>query len=103
MAYEIKYHPDVVEDIEGIDKGVRKKVFKKIEQLKERPLLGVPLGNRAGLDLSGYRKCYVDNRRIRIVYRIDDELIRIMVMAVGKREALEVYQIVQKRLSELNG
>lgn len=98
MPYAICYHPQVTEDLRQLDKGVRNKVFKKIEQLANAPELGELLGNKAGLDLSGYRKLYVDNRRIRIVYRIEDEIISIMIMAVGKREDLEIYRIARQRI-----
>jgi len=100
MIYKIKYHPQVYSDLKSLDKGTRKKVLKKIEQLEEKPLLGKLLGNKAGLDLTGYRKLYVDKRRIRIVYGIEDELLSIMIIAVGKRENLEIYKLAYQRLEK---
>ena len=98
MPYAIKYHPQVTEDFRRLDKGVRNKVFNKIAQLSDAPELGQPLGNKAGMDLSGYRKLYVDNRRIRVVYRVENEMVCILILAVGRREDLEIYRIARQRL-----
>jgi len=86
--------------LKSLDKGLRKKVLKKIGQLSEKPLLGQLLGNKAGMDLSGYRKLYVDKRRIRIVYTVEEERVCVMVVAVGKREKLEIYKLAGKRLEK---
>lgn len=86
--------------MKSLDKGLRKKVLKKIGQLSEKPLLGQLLGNKAGMDLSGYRKLYVDKRRIRIVYTVEEERVCVMVVAVGKREKLEIYKLAGKRLEK---
>lgn len=101
MTYAIKYHPEVIEDLQQLGGNVRKQVFKKIEQLAQNPQLGHSLGNKAGFDLTGYRKAYVDNRRIRIVYKIVDKQICIFIISVGKREGLEVYQTAQQRIKNL--
>ncbi len=98
MLYAIRYHPQVTDDLRRLDKGVRDKVFKKIAQLAHAPESGNLLGNKAGLDLSGYRKLYADNRRIRVVYRIEKETICVLILAVGKRENLEIYRLARERL-----
>jgi mRNA interferase RelE/StbE len=98
MTYSIKYHPAVSEDLQLLGEAVRRQVFKKLQQLARSPQLGQSLGNQAGLDLTGYRKAYVDNRRVRIVYRISEAEISILVIAVGKREDFEVYKMAYKRL-----
>lgn len=100
MLYAIKYHPQVVDDLKLLDKGVRDKVLKKIKQLSNTPELGHLLGNKANLDLSNYRKLYIDNRRIRVIYRIEQEAICILILAVGKREDLEIYRIAKQRLED---
>ena len=97
-TYLIKYHPAVTEDLQLLGETTRRQVFKKLQQLARGPQLGQPLGNQAGLDLTGYRKAYVDNRRVRIVYRISETEISILVIAVGKREDLEVYKLAYQRL-----
>jgi hypothetical protein len=60
MTYAIKYHPEVIDDFQQLGGNVRKQVFKKIEQLAQNPQLGHSLGNKAGFDLTGYRKAGSD-------------------------------------------
>jgi mRNA interferase RelE/StbE len=60
--------------------------------------LGAQLGNKMGIDLSGYRKIYVDKKKIRIVYKIVEKRIVVQIIAVGKREGMQVYQNAAKRL-----
>jgi len=54
------------------------------------------LGNKAGLNLEGYFKLYADKKRIRIIYEEIDDVIK--VIAVDKREDMEVYRIALKRI-----
>jgi len=63
-----------------------------LKKLRESPEFGHPLGNKAGYDLSGCRKLYVDKKKIRIVYTIIEERI-----AVGKREDMAVYRLAAQR------
>ncbi len=97
MPYEIKYHKNIVDDLKSLDKSVRDKVFKKLEQLKKNPNLGQPLGNKAGMDLSGFYKLYVDNRRVRIVYKAENTELCIFIIAMGQREDLEIYRTAWQR------
>ena len=41
---------------------------------------------------------YVDSKRIRIVYKIIDDRIVIEIIAIGKRDELEVYKKASQRL-----
>ncbi len=99
MRYRIKYHPQVCNDLRILDKSICDKVLKKIGQLAEKPYIGHLLGNKAGIDLSGYRKLYVDKQRIRIVYRIDEAMSVVMIVAIGKRDDLHIYKLAGQRLS----
>jgi len=73
-------------------------VFKQFKKLSTSPQLGELLGNQNGYDLSGCRKLYVDKKRIRIVYKIIDSQIVVEVIAIGKREGMEVYHNANDRL-----
>ncbi len=59
-------------------------MFKKIEQIAINPNIGKDLGNKANLNLSGYKKVYVENKKIRIVYKIIDEKIEIFIVVSAK-------------------
>lgn len=64
--------------------------------------LGEKLGNRNGIDLSGYQKMYAEKKKIRIVYEVIEEKILIHIMAIGERDDMAVYKTALKRLKEKN-
>ncbi len=81
--YEVKNHPLV----EELDHSLRLLVFKKLKKLQSTPELGEALDNKKNLGLSGMYKVYVAKKKVRIVY----------IIAIGKREEMEVYKKVSQR------
>lgn len=61
-GYEVAFYPDALKDIKRLDGSQRKIVLKAIEKIRTNPLpqneggFGKPLGNKAGTDLTGFRK-----------------------------------------------
>ncbi len=98
MIYEIEYFPEALKDLEKLDNSVRRLVFKQLNKLAVSPELGELLGNKAGFDLTGCRKMYVDNKRVRIVYRIFENKIIVEVVAIGERDGMDVYENAAERL-----
>lgn len=98
MRYKIVVKREVADDLKKLTKAQKILVFKQFKKLESSPQLGVQLGNRAGFDLSGLRKLYVDKKKIRIVYRIYEEQIVVEVIAVGKREDMKVYAEANRRV-----
>jgi mRNA interferase RelE/StbE len=96
--YDLKTHPKVEEDLKELDHSLRLKVFKKLKQIQESPKLGLPLGNKNNMDLSGFKKVYVAKKKIRIVYEIKEDILCIYTIAVGKRDDMEVYKKALDRL-----
>ena len=101
MTYKVLFHPDAAKEIACLDNRVKILVLKQIKKLSLTPWLGSELGNRQGINLSGYRKLYADKKRIRIVYKIVDEKVLIQIIAVGKREGMKVYQKAATRLQKI--
>lgn len=98
--YDIIYHEEVEKDIKSLGKNIAIQVFKKIEKIAQNPILGDELGNKANLNLKGFRKVYVDNKKVRIVYQIIDDKIEIFIIAIGKRDDMEVYKKASHRLKD---
>ncbi len=96
--YDLKTHPKVEDDLKELDHSLRLKVFKKLKQIQESPELGLPLGNKNNMDLSGFKKVYVAKKKIRIVYEIKEDILCIYTIAVGKRDDMEVYKKALDRL-----
>jgi len=100
MIYEIRFKEGAEADFLGFDGRVKKLIAKQLQKIAVSPELGELLGNKAGFDLSGCRKMYVDNKRVRIVYRIVEGKIVVEVIAIGDRDEMRVYDEAAKRLNQ---
>lgn len=101
MPWKIEFIPEAEKDFAGLDGSVRKEIARKIGELAENPHLGKPLGNKFGVNLSGFFKLYAVKKKYRIVYRIIDEQIEVIeIFGIGKREKEELYRLVAKRLKD---
>lgn len=97
MEYKIQFHPLALQEFLSLDKGVQKLVKKQLEKIKISPQLGEELGVKNNIDLSGYRKMYANKKQIRIVYSILQEIVTVNIIAIGKREDIEVYKTASER------
>ena len=101
MSARIEFTPDAADDYRSLDGSVRKKVDKKLSVLSDNPSLGEHLGNKMEINLTGFYKVYVDNKKFHIVYRIIRDSIEIIeIWGIGKRERAEIYRLIRKRLSD---
>jgi mRNA interferase RelE/StbE len=92
VSYKVRLSESAKDEFLKLDGSVKKLVGKQLKALEENPFKGEVLGNKAGIDLTGFYKLYVHKKQIRIVYQvIGDELI-VFVVAIGKRDGLEVYR-----------
>jgi len=98
-TWKVELIPEAVEDFQGLDGSVRKRVLKQLIKLEQNPKCGDPLGNKAGLNLEGYFKLYADRKRIRIIYEEIGDVLK--VIAIDKREDMEVYRIAMKRIKSM--
>lgn len=89
--YKIIFLDEVIKDLDKIDKSIKNHIFKKLQQLAVNPQIWKDLWNKNNLNLSWCKKIYVYSKKIRIVYKIIDEKIEILVIAIWKRENMEVY------------
>lgn len=95
--YEIKYHPLLEEDLKQLNNSVRLEVFKKLIKIQQSPELGLPLGNKNNMNLTGLKKVYVAKKQVRIVYEIVNEILVVYIIAIGKREDMEIYKQAERR------
>ena len=97
MKFEVRLTRESKKDFDRLDDGIKKIILKKLIQLESNPFLGKPLGNKAGIDLTGYYKIYVSRKGIRIVYKVIEQKLIISVISIGKREELPEYYLAYLR------
>jgi mRNA interferase RelE/StbE len=95
-TWKVELITEAQDDFNKLDGSVKKRVLKQLVKLEQNPKYGDPLGNKAGINLEGYFKLYADKKRIRIIYEKIDHIIKII--AIDKREDMEVYRIALKRI-----
>lgn len=92
MKYKVLFHTEAKKELDSLDNSIRSIVLKQILKIQETPEIGDMLGNKAGMDLSDFRKMYAFKKKIRIVYKIiNDELI-VYIISIGKRDKSKVYE-----------
>jgi mRNA interferase RelE/StbE len=102
--FEITFIPKAAKEYRKIDGSVKKLVDVALKKMIDRADdLGEELVNKSGTKLHGCRKIKFRNAGIRIVYRIIGDRAEIVeIIAIGKREDSEVYELAHKRLQELS-
>ena len=102
MPWKIEFIPAAGKDFACLDGSMKKEIARKIDDLAENPYLGKPLGNRFGVNLTGFYKLYAGKKKYRIVYRLISGGIEIVeIIGIGKREKEEIYRLVASRLKGL--
>jgi mRNA interferase RelE/StbE len=96
LTWKVELTPEAQADFNSLAGSVKKLVLKQLIKLEQDPKYGDPLGNKAGINLEGYFKLYADKKRIRIIYEVMDDIIKII--AIDKREDMEVYRVALKRI-----
>jgi len=96
--YSIIQHPLVEKDLMELDHSLQILVFKKLKQIQQSPQIGLPLGNKNNMNLSGLKKVYVAKKKVRIVYEIIEDKLIIKTIAIGKRDDMEVYKKASQRI-----
>lgn len=98
--FQIVFKRSAYEELKRLDNSVKPKVLAQLLKLQENPLAGEPLGNKRGINLTGYRKIYVDKGRLRIVWQVRLDKVVVVILGIGPRDKGEIYRLVADRLKE---
>lgn len=100
MSCKIFFIPEAQNDYEDLDNSVKKIVNKKIDNLAENPLLGLPLGNKDNVNLTGFYKIYVVKKTVRIVYRFlpNSDIEIVEIWGIAKRDKMKIYKMIGDRI-----
>jgi len=96
---KIEFIQEAAEEYKSLDGSKKILADKMLEKLEKNPFIGEKLGNKNNIDLTGFYKLYFDKKRYRIIYRIvNDEIEIIEIWGIGKRDKMEIYKTVSKRI-----
>ena len=93
-TYKLEFLPSALKEWRKLGATVRNQFAKKLDERLVSPRI-------PSARLSEFPDCYKIKLRkagYRLVYRVDDDRIVIIVIAVGKRERSEVYSIAAQRV-----
>ena len=104
MSWEVKYLPEVLEDLRALDGSQRILVKKAIKKVQTNPLpdteggYGKRLDNKGGARLSGFLKIKLRGAGLRVVYQLIRKEDHMVIVVIGARADDEVYDIAHKRI-----
>ncbi|MDD2402268.1 MAG: addiction module toxin RelE [Clostridia bacterium] len=97
--YKIKFFKEAETEFKSLDNNLFLKISKVLAKLSANPLAySEPLGQKMGINLTGLRKVYVDNKRVRVVFMILDNRLIILVISINKRDRGKVYHLTNARI-----
>ena len=94
--YNIKITLIAAENLRKIDSRTQKQIVNKIDALKSDPLL---LGKPLKGPLKEYRSVRAAGQRYRIIYRVLEKEIIVIIIAIGIRkegDKSDIYQLMKK-------
>lgn len=93
MTYKLEFLPSALKEWEKLGHTLREQIKKK---LSER-LISPRVQADALRDLPSHYKIKLKASGYRLVYRVEDERVVVVVVSVGKRERAAAYQSAKKR------
>jgi len=96
--YAFRFHPEAEKELAKLNKSIQVLFTKALKKILKSPELGLDLGNKNNLNLAGCKKMYFDNKRYRIVYKVFEDEVLIHIVAIGKRDKMDVYTKASERV-----
>lgn len=94
MTYTVKFRDDALKEWYKLDKAIQQQFAKKLKKCCDNP--HIPTAK-----LRGIKDCYKIKLRassFSLVYQVIDEKLIIAVIAVGKRERSDIYNLASERM-----
>ena len=93
MPYSLAFHPKALREWQKLETTIKEQFKKKLKERLENPrvskdkLRGFDDVYKIKLRASGYR----------LAYKVDDEKILVIVIAIGKRDKSKIYRLLEQR------
>ena len=95
MTYSLEFKKSALKDWNKIGATLKEQFKKKLIERLENP--HVPAAKLSGAD--NLYKIQLRQSGYRLVYRVEDDVVIVTVLAVGKRERNDVYRKAMSRLN----
>jgi mRNA interferase RelE/StbE len=99
MTYKLEFKKSALKEWEKLGHTIKEQFKKKLKERLENPHI-------PSAALSGAKNIYKIKLRqlgYRLVYSVEDKTVTITVIAVGKRDRNEIYQIALSRIQDKSG
>ena len=101
MKYTVRLTQQAKKMLAAIsDKRVQTKLAERMEKLSQSP---EKQGKALLSSLSGYRSVRAVGQRFRIIYTIDDDIVTVLVVALGirkEKDKKDIYQLAKKLIQK---
>jgi mRNA interferase RelE/StbE len=94
FKYQLAFKASALKEWKKLAEPIRKQFKKKLAERLEMPRIPSDA-------LSGFDDCYkikLKSVGYRLVYEVEDETVKVTVVAVGKRERADVYRKAKRRI-----
>ena len=93
MIYKLAFLPSAMKEFKQLDNSVREQFKKKLSELLDNP--NIPANRLSGFQ--NHYKVKLKASGYRLVYEVEDDKVRVLVIAVGKRDKGMIYSKARKR------
>lgn len=97
MTYNLEFLPSARKDWDKLDRPIQEQLKRKLAERLVTPRMPASA-------LRGMKDCYkikLKSAGIRLIYRVQDNIVTLLVIAVGPRDE-ETYEAAATRLDELD-
>lgn len=95
MNYSLEFDERALKEWQKLAEGIRKQFKKKLKKVLQNPHIE---SNRLHGELSGCYKIKLRSLGYRLIYKVEDDLIVVVVLAIGKRDKNQAYNHANQRL-----
>ena len=92
--YQLSWLKPALKEFQSLPKPLQQQIAKKLIELRSMPK--IPKNALRG-KLAGCYKIKLQSAGVRLIYKVDDGKLIILVLAVGKREDSAIYKIAEGR------
>ncbi|MGX2974944.1 type II toxin-antitoxin system RelE family toxin [Ursidibacter arcticus] len=95
MTYKLVFETQALKEWQKLEHSIREQFKKKLAKVLENPeipankLREIPNGYKIKLRSAGYR----------LIYQVENNEVKVIVLAIGKRERSEAYNTAKSRLA----